>query len=77
MQWANVNTVHTGSEKSIMPEAVANAYDVTLPVLISAEDVRKGDELVCHWPVAYTAPKRLLPQYTVSTWASQATRHKI
>ena len=71
LQWVTVNTVHTGSEKSILPEAVVDAYDVTLPVLINTEDVRKGDELVCHWPVADTAPpKRNLPKYTVSTWAS-------
>ena len=56
-----MNTVHTGSEKSIMPEAVVNACDVTLPVLINTEDVRKGDELVCHWPVVDTAPKRQPP----------------
>ena len=71
-----MNTVHTGSEKSIIPEAVVNAYDVTLPVLINTEDVRKGDELVCHWPVAFTAPKRAPPKYTVSTWASQVKRPK-
>jgi hypothetical protein len=76
LQWVTVNTVHTGSEKPIIPEAVVNAYDVTLPVLINTEDVRKGDELVCHWPVASTAPKRAPPKYTVSTWASQVKRQK-
>ena len=76
LQWVTVNTVHTGSEKPIIPEAVVNAYDVTLPVLINTEDVRKGDELVCHWPVAFTAPKRAPPKYTVSTWASQVKRPK-
>ena len=53
LQWVTVNTVHAGSEKSIIPEAVVNAYDVTLPVLINTEDVRKGDELVCPWPVGH------------------------
>ena len=76
LQWVTVNTVHTGSEKPIIPEAVVNAYDVTLPVLINTEDVRKGDELACHLPVASTAPKRAPPQYTVSTWASQVKRQK-
>ncbi len=46
LQWVTVNTVHTGIEP-IIPEAVVNAYDVTLPVLINTEDVRKGGELVC------------------------------
>ncbi len=68
-------TVNTGSEKSVMLENVVNAYDVTLPVLINTED-RKGDELVCLWPVADTAPKRQPPKCTVSTWASAAKRWK-
>ena len=76
LQWITVNTVHTGSEKSIMPEAVVDAYDVTLPVLINTADVSSGDELVAHWPTTTTPPKRQGPQYTVTTWASQASKRK-
>ena len=76
LHWVTMNTVHTGSDKSIMPEAVVKAYDVTLPVLINTEDIRKGDDLVCHWPVADTAPKDKRPKYKVSTWASEAKRQK-
>jgi hypothetical protein len=77
LQWVTVNTVHAGSEKAIMPEAIVNAYDVSLPVLVNTEDIRKGDELVCHWPdLSSRAPKRAQPKYTVSTWASQVKKQK-
>ena len=77
LQWITVNTVHTGSEKSIMPEAVVDACDVNLPVLINTEDVGIGDELVAHWPITDTAPKRQGPKYTVTTWESQAKRKRV
>jgi hypothetical protein len=70
-----VNAIHTGSEKTILPEAVVNAYDVTFPVMVNTKDVDKGDELVCHWPAA-PAPKRAPPTYKVATWSSQAKRAK-
>ena len=75
LQMVTVNAIHTGSEKTILPEAVVNAYDVTFPVMVNTKDVDKGDELVCHWPAA-PAPKRAPPTYKVATWSSQAKRAK-
>ncbi len=70
-----VNTVRTGSDKFIIPEAVVDAYDVSLPVLINTVDINRCDELVAHWPSIGTAPKKKQgPKYTVQTWANPASK---